>query len=71
MEETINNFESFVKKAGVFWHLILPQFDEMKLETGVFWRTSNHAVCGFASSNQNSTIGSVLSYMVQNVDNST
>ena len=41
-------------------------FDEMKLKTGVFWRTSDHTVCGFATANQNSTIRSVLSDMIQN-----
>ena len=32
------------------------EFDEMKLKTGVCWRTSDHTVCGFTGSNQNSTI---------------
>jgi hypothetical protein len=40
----------------------------MKLKTGVFWRTSDHTVCGFASANQNSTIRTVLTDMVQNAD---
>jgi hypothetical protein len=44
-------------------------FDEMKLKTGVCWRTSDHTVCGFAGSNQNSTIRSVLSDML-NADES-
>jgi hypothetical protein len=47
-------------------HLV---FDEMKLKTGVFWRTSDHTVCGFASLSLNFTIRSVLSNMVQNRDN--
>jgi hypothetical protein len=51
----------------VIGHLI---FDEMKLKTGIFWRTSDHTVCGFANSNQNSTIRSVLIDMVQNGDDS-
>jgi hypothetical protein len=46
-------------------------FDEMKLKTGVFWQTSDHTVCGFASSKQNSTIRTVLSDMVQNSDDGT
>jgi hypothetical protein len=44
--------------ALIIGHLFL--FDEMKLKTG-FWRTSDHTVCGFASSSSNSTIKSVLS----------
>jgi hypothetical protein len=44
--------------ALIIGHLFL--FDKMKLKTG-FWRTSDHTVCGFASSSSNSTIKSVLS----------
>jgi hypothetical protein len=65
-----NFFDEFVGRAPLaIGHLI---FDEMKLKTGIFWRTSDHTVCGFASSHQNSTIRSVLSdIMVQNGDDST
>jgi hypothetical protein len=63
-----NFFDEFVARSSpVIGHLV---FDEIKLKTGVFWRTSDHTVCGFASSNQNSTIRSVLSDMVQNGDDS-
>jgi hypothetical protein len=51
--------------AIIIGHLL---FYEMKLKTGVFWQTSDHTVCGFASSSPNSTIKSVLSDMVQNGD---
>jgi hypothetical protein len=64
-----NFFDEYVcRQSLVIGHLI---FDEMKLKTGVFWRTSDHTVCGFASSNQNSTIRSVLSDMVQHSDDGT
>jgi hypothetical protein len=59
-----NFFDEYVAlNSPVIGQLV---FDEMKLETGVFWRTSDHTVCGFASANQNSTIRSVLSDMLQN-----
>jgi hypothetical protein len=64
-----NFFDEYVKRSSpVIGHLV---FDEMKLKTGVFWRTSDHTVCGFASSNQNSTIRTVLSDMVKNGDSGT
>jgi hypothetical protein len=49
----------------IIGHLV---FDEMKLKTGVFWRTSDHTVCGFATFSPNTTIKSVLSDMVENGD---
>ena len=59
-----NFFDEYVaSNSPVIGQLI---FDEMKLKTGVFWRTSDHTVCGFATANQNSTIRSVLSDMIQN-----
>jgi hypothetical protein len=64
-----NFFDEYVERSSpIIRHLV---FDEMKLKTGFFWRTSDHTVCRFASSNQNSTVRTLLSDMVQNGDEGT
>ena len=64
-----NFFDEYVThKSPVIGQLV---FDEMKLKTGVFWRTSDHTVCGFASANHNSTIRTILSDMIENGDDGT
>ncbi len=41
-----NFFDEYVvSNSLIIGHLV---FDELKLKTGVFWRTSDHTVCGFA-----------------------
>lgn len=43
-------------------HLI---FDEMKLKTGVFWRTTDHKACGFVSSSSTDSMKDILCDMLE------
>ena len=65
-DETINSDSRNGLSTSVCGHLI---FDEMKLKTGVCWRTSDHKACGFVSSSSTLTLTNTLRDMLTVVQN--